>query len=298
MGKEEERFHHLCFTRASLGRRGAVKNGLPPFYGRRSRRGVCGGVKDDVKGSAREKITYRPTGRVWKRERRAPAIQRHDTGQTEFLMGRSVIHGSTKSIVYDRGAGSWTPSKLFYGVDRCCSTAYDSIVIRKSILASRGILWGTRCSRHHEKRTLQYDPVFAASAETANSRRAAHRLRSEDELVLLICLTKRFRFFVNTANIGGFWYTRRERLRKKENSYVMVLLFPLTTKAVYLVPADEYLIGRISVARCIPPTRLCGGQVVFMRDESVICEIPRIKGEPPVSKGDNARARTVLLKRL
>jgi len=32
MGKEEERFHHLCFTRASLGHRGAVKSGLPPFY--------------------------------------------------------------------------------------------------------------------------------------------------------------------------------------------------------------------------------------------------------------------------
>lgn len=48
-------------------------------------------------------------------KKRAPTIQRHDTGQTEFLMGRSVIHGSTKSIVYDRGAGPWTPSKLFYG---------------------------------------------------------------------------------------------------------------------------------------------------------------------------------------
>ncbi|KYQ58246.1 hypothetical protein ALC60_02666, partial [Trachymyrmex zeteki] len=30
-------------------------------------------------------------------EKKAPAIQRHDTGQTEFLMGRSVIHGSTKT---------------------------------------------------------------------------------------------------------------------------------------------------------------------------------------------------------
>jgi len=59
---------------------------------------------------------------------------------------------------------------------------------------------------------LQYDLVFAASAETSNSRRAARQLHSEDELVLLICLTKRFRFFVNTANIGGFWYTGRERL--------------------------------------------------------------------------------------
>lgn len=74
-----------------------------------------------------------------------------------------------------------------------------------------------------EKRTLQYDPVFAASAETSNSRRATRRLRSEDKLVLLICLTKRFRFFVNTANIGGFWYTWIERLRKKENSYVDIV---------------------------------------------------------------------------
>lgn len=74
--------------------------------------------------------------------------------------------------------------------------------------------------------------------------------------------------------------------------------FPLTTKPVYLVPANEYLIGRISVVRYIPPTRLCGGHIVFMRDESAICEIPRIKGERPVSKGDNARAYTVLLKRL
>jgi len=46
-------------------------------------------------------------------EKKALAIQRHDTGQTEFLMGRSVIHGSTKSIVYDRGASPWTPSKLW-----------------------------------------------------------------------------------------------------------------------------------------------------------------------------------------
>jgi len=66
---------------------------------------------------------------------------------------------------------------------------------------------------------LQYDPVFAASAETSNSRRAARRLRSEDELVLLICLTKRFRFFVNTANIGGFWYTRK-RKTEEEREFV------------------------------------------------------------------------------
>lgn len=75
---------------------------------------------------------------------------------------------------------------------------------------------GFRRSRRHEKRTLQYDLVFAASAETSNSRRAGRRLRSEDELVLLIYLTKRFRFFVNTANIGGFWYTRRETEKKRD----------------------------------------------------------------------------------
>ncbi|KYM80196.1 hypothetical protein ALC53_09290 [Atta colombica] len=141
-------------------------------------------------------------------------------------------------------------------------------------------------SRRHEKRTLQYDLVFAASAETSNSRRAARQLHSEDELVLLICLTKRFRFFVNTANIGGFWYTGRERsLGSVLPHRVSSARFPLTTKAVYLVPADEYLIGRISVTRYIPPTRLCDGHVVFMRDESAICEIPRIKGERPVLKG-------------
>lgn len=105
----------------------------------------------------------------------------------------------------------------------------DSIVIRKSIFESREIPWGSRwtaaaLSRRHEKRTLQYDPVFAASAETSNSRRAARRLRSEDELVLLIYLTKRFRFFVNTANIGGFWCTRGERGERKEaDSYVVLL---------------------------------------------------------------------------
>ncbi|KYN17730.1 hypothetical protein ALC57_10099 [Trachymyrmex cornetzi] len=242
-------------------------------------------------------------------EKKAPAIQRHDTGQTEFLMGRSVIHGSTKSIVYDRSASPWTPSKLSCGVDRSVRYLYQKTIEVTTQSSSENQYSNpakyhgvpTRCSRRHEKRTLQYDLVFAASAETSNSRRAARQLRSEDELVLLICLTKRFRFFVNTANIGGFWYTRRERLWKKENSFtsysflaslgsvlphrVSSARFPLTTKAVYLVPADEYLIGRISVARYIPPTRLCGGHVVFMRDESAICEIPRIKGERPVLKG-------------
>ncbi|KYN02320.1 hypothetical protein ALC62_06869 [Cyphomyrmex costatus] len=156
-------------------------------------------------------------------EKKAPAIQRHDTGQTEFLMGRSVIHGSTKSIVYDRGASPWTPCKLSCGVDRCCSTKTIEVTIQSSSenqysSPAEYHEVPTRCSRRPEKRTLQYDLVFTASAETSNSRRAARQLRSEDELVLLICLTKRFRFFVNTANIGGFWYTRRERLWKKENS--------------------------------------------------------------------------------
>jgi hypothetical protein len=32
-------------------------------------------------------------------------------GQTEFLMGRSVIHRSTESIVHDRDAGFRSPSK-------------------------------------------------------------------------------------------------------------------------------------------------------------------------------------------
>lgn len=35
-------------------------------------------------------------------------------------MERSVIHGSTKSIVYDRGAGPWSPGKLSSGGDRWC----------------------------------------------------------------------------------------------------------------------------------------------------------------------------------
>lgn len=40
--------------------------------------------------------------------------------QTEFLMERSVIHGSTESIVYDRGGGPWSPGKLSSGADRWC----------------------------------------------------------------------------------------------------------------------------------------------------------------------------------
>lgn len=35
-------------------------------------------------------------------------------------MERSVIHGSTESIVYDRGAGPWSPGKLSSGADRWC----------------------------------------------------------------------------------------------------------------------------------------------------------------------------------
>ncbi|KYN39153.1 hypothetical protein ALC56_06579, partial [Trachymyrmex septentrionalis] len=67
------------------------------------------------------------------REKKAPAIQRHDIGQTEFLMGRSVIHGSTKSIVYDRGASPWTPaSKLSCGVHRCCSTKTIEVTTQSS----------------------------------------------------------------------------------------------------------------------------------------------------------------------
>ncbi|KAL0106074.1 hypothetical protein PUN28_016065 [Cardiocondyla obscurior] len=42
-GRKEERFHHLCFTRASRGRRGAVKNGLPGVLCNLSDRAVAPG---------------------------------------------------------------------------------------------------------------------------------------------------------------------------------------------------------------------------------------------------------------
>lgn len=35
-------------------------------------------------------------------------------------MERSVIHGSTESIVYDRGGGPWSPGKLSSRADRWC----------------------------------------------------------------------------------------------------------------------------------------------------------------------------------
>ncbi|KOC69956.1 hypothetical protein WH47_08217, partial [Habropoda laboriosa] len=84
----------------------------------------------------------------------------------------------------------------------------------------------------------------------------------EDELVLLICLTKSFRFFVNTGNIVPLAAVARDFL----------------SRPVFLFSATYGVVSACRVAR-IPPTRLCGTDVHFMRDEAAICEMPRIKGE-------------------
>lgn len=102
----------------------------------------------------------------------------------------------------------------------------DSIVIRKSIAAKYhgGFRSAPMLSNVMKKTHLAIRSGFCRiSGNVEFTAGGARRLRSEDELVLLICLTKRFRFFVNTANIGGFWYTRRQR-KEGEDSVRWVLL--------------------------------------------------------------------------
>jgi len=56
------------------------------------------------------------------------------------------------------------------------------------------------------------------------------------------------------------------------------------------LPADEYLIRRVSAARHGTTVRLQDyAAAVFMRDAAAICEIPRIEDENErASEGDNA----------
>lgn len=57
-----------------------------------------------------------------------------------------------------------------------------------------------------------------------------------------------------------------------------------------LVSADEYLIGRISVARYIPPTRLCGGRASFSCVTSPqFAKYHVSRANNRATKGDNAR---------
>lgn len=59
---------------------------------------------------------------------------------------------------------------------------------------------------------------------------------------------------------------------------------------MHLVPADEYLIGRISVARYIPPTRLCGGRASFSCVTSPqFAKYHVSRANDRATKGDNAR---------
>jgi len=59
---------------------------------------------------------------------------------------------------------------------------------------------------------------------------------------------------------------------------------------MHLVSADEYLIGRISVARYIPPTRLCGGRASFSCVTSPqFAKYHVSRANNRATKGDNAR---------
>lgn len=86
-----------------------------------------------------------------------------------------------------------------------------------------------RRSRRHEKHTLQYDPVFAASAETSNSRRAAPSASLRGWAGFINLPHKEVSLFRKYCQ---YWlllvHTKRKRRRRKEDSYVILLDVDIT----------------------------------------------------------------------